>query len=104
MFGLRKQIRELKEQVADLTSQIEESLIENNPSAFDYKGWGYCGDLSRGADINFTPPRRHKPTLKGEVEAIKQHLGLNIEVEPEKRIFARVIATKAKATKKKGKK
>lgn len=51
---------------------------------------------------NYEIPKQYKPTLKGKVDAIVEHLGIEFNITEEKVEDSKVVAKKKKVTKKKG--
>lgn len=84
----------LKDTVQRLKTEITESRKRNQRNRWDL----LFNSLSGGP-----LEAQYEPTLAGKVDAIIEHLGLDVTVKPEEVTESKVIAKKQKPAKKKGK-
>lgn len=113
--GVIRDLRSLERRTADLERRIAElntngvatAINKLNAEVFETKkekeAAGYSGAIiyrMLGLGKDYQPEQ--EATLAGKVDAIAEHLGLDLTVTPEKTTEAKVVAKKV--TKKKGKK
>lgn len=88
--------------VADAINKLNDEVFKERKESTEYvrlanvyfsKLWGYD-----------TEQKNEEPTLAGKVEAILEHLKLNVEVAPEEVKKAKPVAKKKPVSKKKGRK
>lgn len=86
MFKLKLTVQSLEKRVVALEAQLQKTLIVSKrpDNAHQYINW-YFGEVLE--DV-------HEATLKGKVEAILEHLKLNIDVQQEQSTPAKVTAAK----------
>lgn len=95
---LKKDLKETEKELRAIKTQLRDPMVEVEEIDTDYP--------YRYLSLNIKPPMKtvQKMTLRGKVNAIADHLKLDIDVQPAKVVKTPAKLVVKKVTKKKGKK